>query len=139
MNSYLLDTNVISELSKQSPNPGVVNFLLSSDVMWLSAIVVYELELGVQILPEGQRRDRLKDWLSRIVDSFRGCILPIRRQEAEIAASFQARVHRDGGRLELADALIAGTAEARSLSLATLNVRDFRGLDIDTVNPWDVL
>ena len=137
MNGYLLDTNVVSELSKDSPHPDVVNFLLSLDDMWLSAIVVYELELGIQLLPEGRRRDRLREWLSQIMDDFRGRILPIRRLESETAASFQAHVHRDGRRMELADALIAGTTKVRGLLLATRNVRDFHGLDIDIVNPWE--
>ncbi|MXY21236.1 MAG: type II toxin-antitoxin system VapC family toxin [Dehalococcoidia bacterium] len=138
MNSYLLDTNVVSELSKQRPHPDVMNFLLSPNNMWLSSIVVYELELGIQLLPEGQRQDRLRIWLTRIVEDFRGRILPIRRPEAEAAASFQAHVQRGGRRMELADALIAGTAEVRGLTLATRNIRDFRGLDIDIVNPWEV-
>lgn len=137
MTDYLLDTNVVSELSKQSPHPTIVNFLRSPNDMWLSAIVVNELELGVQLLPEGRRRDSLRYWLSQIMEDFRGRILPIRRQEAEAAASFQALVHRDGGKLELADALIAGTAKVRGLSLATRNTRDFSGLDIDIVNPWE--
>ena len=139
MNSYLLDTNVVSELSKQRPHPDVMNFLLSPNNMWLSSIVVYELELGIQLLPEGQRQDRLRIWLTRIVEDFRGRILPIRRPEAEAAASFQAHVQRGGRRMELADALIAGTAEVRGLTPATRNIRDFRGLDIDIVNPWEVL
>ena len=78
MSGYLLDTNVVSELTKDSPNPAVENYLNSQDDPWLSAIVIQELELGVQLLPEGRRRNRLRAWLSGLLDTFDGRILPVR-------------------------------------------------------------
>ncbi len=137
MNGCLLDTNVVSELTKQDPHPGVLSFIDTQDEVWLSAIVIYELEMGVQLLPQGRRRDRLRDWLTSIVSDFESRILPIERPEAEWAATFQARVRRDGGTLQLADALIAGTATSKDLPLATRNLRDFQGLGVVTINPWD--
>ena len=59
MNGYLLDTNVVSELSNEVPNPAVISFLVEQDELWLSSVVVHELEYGLQLLPAGQRRDRL--------------------------------------------------------------------------------
>ena len=53
------------------------------------------------------------------------------------AARFRAQARGRGRKLELGDALIAGTAKSRELTVATRNVRDFAGLDIDVVNPWD--
>ena len=136
MSGYLLDTNVISELSKERPHPSVVAFLSERDDLWLSVIVIGELELGVQLLPEGRRRERLRDWLSRLLTDFDRRVLPIERRDAEWAASFQARVHRGGGMLQLADALIAATAKSNNLTVATRNVKDFIGLDIAIVSPW---
>ncbi len=136
MTAYLLDTNVVSEISKQSPHPTVVSFLGVQDDLWLSVIVIEELELGVQLLPEGRRRDRLGDWISQLMADFGQRVLPIESREAKWAATFRARVHRDGRVLQLGDALIAGTAKANNLSVATRNVSDFGGLDVGIFNPW---
>ena len=137
MSGYLLDTNVVSELTKDNPNPAVINYLTSQNAPWMSAIVIQELELGVQLLPEGRRRNRLRAWLSDLLDEFDGRILPIERREAEWAAVLQARVRKSGGNLKLGDALIAGTAMANDMTVVTRNVRDFDGLGVDIVNPWE--
>ena len=93
MSGYLLDTNVVSELTRENPNPGVMDYLNAQENLWLPAIVVEELELGVQLLPEGGRRDRLREWLSLLLADFEGRISPVGRREAEWAAVFQACVH----------------------------------------------
>ncbi len=136
MSGYLVDTNVVSELVKRSPHPAVVNFLSAQNDLWLSAIVVEELELGVRLLPEGRRRDGLKDWLSKIIEDFDQRVLPVGTPEAVWAATLRARAHREGRVLELADALIAGTAVTKDLSIATRNVVDFDSLGITVINPW---
>ena len=137
MKGYLLDTNVVSELTKENPNRAVIDYLNTQDDLWLSAIVVKELELGVRLLPEGRRRDKLRKWLSLILADFEGRISPIGRIEAEWAAALQAHVQQSGGQLGLADALIAGTAMANDMAIVTRNVRDFDSLDIRIVNPWE--
>ena len=55
MSRYLLDTNVVSELTRHSPAPQVVSFLSEQDDLWLSSIVVHELEYGLRLLPQGRR------------------------------------------------------------------------------------
>ena len=137
MSGYLVDTNVVSELVKRSPHPAVVNFLSAQNDLWLSAIVVEELELGVRLLPEGRRRDGLKDWLSKIMEDFDQRILPVETPEAVWAATLRARAHREGRVLELADALIAGTAMTKNLPVATRNIVDFDYLGIAVINPWE--
>ena len=137
MNGSLLDTNVVSELTKERPNPAIIDYLDTRYDLWLPAIVVEELELGIQLLPEGRRRTELRGWLTVLLADFESRISPIGRREAEWAAVLRARVHRDGGELELGDALIAGTAMANDMAIATRNVRDFEGLGVEVVNPWD--
>ena len=137
MSGYLVDTNVVSELVKRSPHPAVVNFLSAQNDLWLSAIVVEELELGVRLLPEGRRQDELKGWLSKIMEDFGQRVLPVGTPEAVWAATLQARAHREGRVLELADALIAGTAMTNNLSVATRNVVDFDYLGVGVINPWE--
>ena len=63
--------------------------------------------------------------------------LPAERVGAEWAARFRAHAHHCGRRLDLGDALIAGTAKTHDLAIATRNVRDFDGLDVEVVNPWE--
>ena len=138
MSGYLLDTDVVSELSKQTPHPGIVAFLDAEDDLWLSVIVLEELELGVRLLPESRRRSRLRDWLSQLTVDFAARVLPIKRREAEQAVVFQARARRNGRVLHLADALIAGTAITHDLAVVTRNARDFYGLDIGVTNPWQM-
>lgn len=136
MSGYLLDTNVVSELTNDVPNAQVVAFLLHHDDLWLSSVVIHELEYGLRLLPEGRRRDRLHAAHAGILAIYGDRILPLDRAGAELAAAMRADARRSGRILDLGDALIAGIAQANSLAVATRNVRDFDGLDVDIVNPW---
>ena len=138
MIGYLWDTNVVSELSKIRPAPSVLDFMSDREDLWLSAIVVQELELGVQVLPNGSRHDELRAWLSQLLTDFSSHILPIECGEAEWAATFRASAYRNGRQLSLADALIAGTAKTKDLHVATRDLKDFGGLDIGVFNPWEI-
>ena len=136
MSAYLIDTNVVSELTKALPDPGVVAFLSEQDDLWLSSVVLHELEFGLRSLPQGRRRDDLQQVLSDFIAEFDDRILPLERIEAEWAARLRAEAHLSGRVLYLGDALIAGTAKAHGLSVATRNVKDFDGLDVNVANPW---
>ena len=137
MSGYLLDTNVVSEIVRSVPHPRVGTFFIEHDDLWLSSIVVHELEYGVRRMPQGRRRSRLQADLSRLVGEYDDRILPLERRGAELAAQFRAQAQRSGRTLDLGDALIAGTARAHDLSVATRNIADFERLDVEVVNPWD--
>ena len=137
MTGFLLDTNVVSELTKKSPDPGVIAFLSEQDNLWLSPIVLHELEFGLQLLPQGSSRDRLRQTLSELIAEYEDQVLPVKRKEAEWAARLRAQAHLSGRVLHLSDALIAGTAKSHNLSIATRNIGDFDGLDVDVLNPWE--
>ncbi len=136
MSGYLLDTNVVSELTNDVPDAGVVAFLLEHDDLWLSSVSIHELEYGLRLLPDGRRRDRLYAAHSGIMSIYGDHILPLDRAGAELAAALRAHTRRSGRTLDLGDALIAGIAQANELTVATRNVRDFDGLGVDVVNPW---
>ena len=136
MNGFLLDTNVVSETTKAIPDPQVVAFLTVRHDLWLSAIVLHELEFGLRLLPQGRPRDRIGAALSAFIAEYADRILPLERREAECAALLRAQAHRSGRVLHLGDALIAGTAKAHDLSVATRNTADFDGLDVAVRNPW---
>ena len=86
MTGFLLDTNVVSELTKESPDPGVIAFPSEQDDLWLSPVVLHELEFGLQLLPRGHRRDGLRQALSEFIEEYEDRILPLVRNEAEWAA-----------------------------------------------------
>lgn len=137
MNGFLLDTNVVSELTKDVPDSRVVAFLAAQGDLWLSTIVLHELEFGLNLLPLGRRRDRIGTALSAFVAEYENRVLPVGRQEAEQAAALRAQARRSGRVLHVSDALIAGTAKAHNLVVATRNVDDFDGLEVGVTNPWD--
>ena len=137
MSGFLLDANVISELTKDAPDSGVTGFLADVEDLWLSTVVLHELDFGVELLPPGRRREGIRAVLSAFVSEYADRVLPVGRPEAARAAALRARAHRAGRVLDMGDALIAGTAVAHALSITTRNVRDFDGLEVDVVNPWD--
>ena len=138
MNGFLVDTNVVSELTRDVPDVRVLAFLVDHDDLWLSAIVLHELDFGIGLLPPGRRRDSIGAILSAFVTEYGDRILPVGYSEAIQAAEFRAqKMHSSGRTLDLGDALIAGTAKTNDLAIATRNVRDFENLDLKVVNPWD--
>ena len=137
MTGFLLDTNVVSELTRDRPDPRVVAFLSAQPDLWLSTLVLHELEYGLELLPAGSRREGLGAVLTAFIAEYEDRILPLDRMAAGWAARFRARAHHSGRVLDLGDALIAGIARAHDLSLATRNVRDFDRLDVVVSNPWE--
>lgn len=139
MNGILVDTNVISELTRDTPSSQIISFFVEYDELWLSTIVVHELKFGIELLPLGNRRDRIYSAITDLVSQYSDRILPVGDSEATQAAIYRAQRHRLGRVLDLGDALIAGTAKVNGLALATRNIRDFEYLELELINPWDSL
>ncbi len=136
MTGALLDTNVISETTRAAPDLNVLAYLAGEPDLWLSTVVVHELQLGIQLRPAGRRRDQASDLVKALVATSRR-VVPVGLAEAEHAAELRARARRSGRTLHLADALIAATAGLRRLALATRNTREFEGLGVHLINPWE--
>ena len=137
MIGVLLDTNVVSETVRPEPDYKVLRFLSADHQFWLSTIVLHELDFGVRVLPLGQRRDRIAEAMRSLAVLHANRILPVRLEEAAGAARLRARARQSGRPLDLGDALIAATAAGNGLALATRNTRDFEGLDLEVINPWN--
>lgn len=137
MTGLLLDTNVISELTRDDPDSRVVRFLDDEGDLWLSSVVVYEMEYGLATLPQGRRLARLRALQADILAAFGDRLLTLDQAGAHWAAELRAQARRVGRTVDVGDALIAGTAKAHGLAIATRNIRDFEGMDIAIVNPWD--
>ncbi len=136
---YLLDTNVVSELRKAKSGKADANVVawaqpIPVGSLFLSAITVLELELGVLLI---ERRDAaqgkvLRAWLDQsVLPAFEGRILPV---DVEVARRC-ARMHVPDPRSER-DALIAATALVHGMTVVTRNVPDFSGLDLPQLDPW---
>jgi predicted nucleic acid-binding protein len=134
--SVLLDTNVISELVKGTPNANVLAFVSQARSAWIPVITVHELEFGIARLPKGKKRAVLEAKVAHALTQYKERVLPITHREALEAALMRAEARGRGRALHLADALIAATAKEHGLTLATRNVCDFDHLGIDVVNPW---
>ena len=137
MPGFLLDTNVLAEFARRDPAAPAIAFLADRNQCWTSTIVRYELEHGVNRLPQGRHRDTLNIQTGFLMDLFKNRILPFGEKEAGVASRLMILAEHSGRIPELADILIAGTAAANSLTLATRNVKDFENLGVDLVNPWD--
>ena len=136
--SYLLDTCVVSELSRPRPNGGVVAWISEADVASLhqSVITIAEVRRGARRLPAGKRRTSFSDWSERLGRSFAGRVLPIDESVALRWAEIAARAEQSGRPGSFADGLIAATALDRGLTLVTRNVTDFEPFGVSLLNPW---
>ncbi len=137
--SLLLDTNVVSELLRPSPNPAVESWIAArlASELYFSAIGEAELRYGVAMLPEGQRKDALAAAIEGILrEDFEDRILPFDSSAARAYANIAAG-HRAAGRtVAPADCQIAAIAHSRAMTVATRNVRDFEDIGIEVVDPW---
>ncbi|RQT57387.1 type II toxin-antitoxin system VapC family toxin [Burkholderia cepacia] len=135
----LVDTNVISEPLRREPNAAVIEWLDAQNVetLFLAAISLAEIRLGVAVLPEGRRREWLHQSIEqRVLPLFRGRILPFDDAASKAYASLRARARAAGVAIAPSDGFIAGTAEANGLIVATRNVTPFEAMGIRVIDPW---
>jgi toxin FitB len=136
----LLDTNVISELRKVRHKRTDPNFAAwARDLHWadlyLSAITIYEIELGISHLVEYDKPQSsiLRGWFEKhVLERFEHRILPVTTEIALHAAKLQRSRTR-----ATEDTLIAATAQINSMKLATRNIQDFNDAGIEIINPWE--
>lgn len=137
--NYLVDTNVISELTKPLPNPAVVRWLAESDEdrVFLSVISLAEIRRGIALMDSGRRRDQLEAWFRiEVPQRFERRLIGVDREIAERWGDVIAASRRRGIGLSAMDGFLAATAQAHNLTLVTRNLRDFASLDLILLNPW---
>jgi len=135
--SYLLDTNVLSELRRKSPHPGVVAWFgrRPASTLFLSVLTLGEIRKGVEGLPDAERRSALVDWLEVDLPAFfLGRLLPV---DAPVADRWGRLLAAAGRPIPAIDSLLAATALHHDLTLVTRNLRDFEGLGVALINPWE--
>ena len=142
MKGYLVDTNVPSELTRETPDARVTTFLQSAgkESLFLSVMTLGEICKGIDMLPVSQKRNALQIWLEVDVRSwYAGRILPVTESIAERWGHLAATARQRGIAIKDVDAVIAATALEHGLTLVTRNVKDFAGLGVVLLNPWDAV
>jgi predicted nucleic acid-binding protein len=141
VNGYLADTNIPSELTRPSPEPQVEEFLerAGREQVYISALSVGEIRKGIASLPPSARRRQIEAWLESVMRPwFATRILPVTVEIAERWGVLAALSKERGRPLAVVDGLLAATALEHDLSLVTRNVRDFDGLGVAILNPWEL-
>lgn len=136
----LLDTTVLSALMQADPEPTVVAWLdrQPPQSIWTTAITVFEIQIGLALLPPGRRRDHLESAFARVLDeALLRRILPFDEAAARQAGIVGARRHQEGFTADLRDTQIAGIALAWRAAIATHNLRHFADLGVPVLNPWE--
>lgn len=134
--SYLIDTNVLSELRRKAPDAGVVRWFAERSPMtlYLSVLTLGEIRKGVSGVRPAARRQALLDWLETdLPNYFLGRILSV---DMAVAARWGSLLADAGRPLPAIDSLLAATAIEHDLVLVTRNVKDFAALPVELFNPW---
>lgn len=135
----ILDTNVLSALMRHDPDETVVAWLdgQPAESLWTTAITVFEVRIGLDLLPVSRRRRRLESTFERVLTGdLDGRVLAFDTAAATCAGPVVAHRQRTGRSVEIRDAQIAGITLARKATLATGNTRHFTDLGVRLLNPW---
>lgn len=137
---FLLDTNVLSELMRESPAPEVLAWFASQTANDVKTSVITQAEIlaGIAFLPAGKRRERLALAAHDLFEQdFQGRCIDFSHNAVSHYALVRAQRQREGKPIDTADAQIAAIALAHQLGLVTRNTKDFLGIeDLIVVNPW---
>lgn len=136
---YLLDTCLISELVKEKPDLGVLEWIEQQDeqALFLSVLTLGELQKGVSKLPDGRKKTQLLHWLDEDLQTrFTGRMLDIDTGVATLWGRMQGEAEQRGRRMPVIDSLLAATAQANKLAVVTRNGADMAGSGVEVINPW---
>ncbi len=134
--SYLLDTNIISELVRPKPAKAVLAWFenIPSEALHISVLTLGEIRKGVEQMPDGARREKLRLWLEHdLADWFETRVLPI---DIQVADRWGRLIAQMGGPVPSIDSLLAATALHHELRLVTRNQKDFAYPGLEVINPW---
>lgn len=133
--TYLVDANVLSELTKPAPEPNVVHWLRDHEAeIAIDPVILGEIRFGILLLPRGARRKRLEKWFDEGVGKIH-CLdwtAANGLRWAELLASLRAA----GKSMPIKDSLIAASALTHGSAVATRNIRDFQNAGVRVIDPF---
>lgn len=135
----ILDTNVISEIMRPTPDPAVGTWLAAQDSLDLTTttITIGEIQRGIVRLPAGKRRKDLEARFSAFLEeAFSGRLLAFDKDAAFACAAVSAARERKGLHADAVDMMMAGVVKSAGARLATRNTSDFEECGIALTNPW---
>jgi tRNA(fMet)-specific endonuclease VapC len=131
----LLDTNALSEAVRPTPHAGFLKRFRANDAkLALASVTLHEALYGLERLPDGKRREMLREYMRDVVSKMP--VLPYDAKAAEWHARERVRLEATGRTLPYADGQIAAVAVVNALTLVTANVRDFRHIEGLRVENW---
>ncbi|HTU42377.1 MAG TPA: type II toxin-antitoxin system VapC family toxin, partial [Candidatus Aquilonibacter sp.] len=135
----ILDTNVVSEFMLRSPSPKVIGWLdrQPRSSLWTTAVTIFEIRLGLQIMPSSKRREVLNQRFDEVLARINEQIVPFDTDAAQEAAFLMASRKMQGRPRDLRDAMIAGIVLSRRASLATRNAAHFDDISAALIDPWN--
>jgi predicted nucleic acid-binding protein len=135
--SYLLDTNVLSELVRAKPNPQVLKWIdaVPNEALYISVLTLGEIRKGVEMLSEEHRKEKLRLWLEiELPQWFGERVLPINQEVSDRWGRLQSEIKNP---IPAIDSLIAATALYHDLRMVTRNKKDFNYAGLQVISPWD--
>lgn len=134
MARHLVDANVLSEATRPDPDARVVDWLRRNEpAIAVDPIILGEVRFGILLLPRGRRRSRLERWFDEGVRRLH-CV-PWEAETGLRWAELLASIRASGRTMPIKDSLIAATALAHDLAIATLNRRDFEPAGVTVIDP----
>jgi len=133
---FIADANLLSEPTKPEPAPQVVEWLrLHEEHLAVTPVILGELEYGIILLPASKRKKKLEVWFEKIRS--RALCLDFDSKVASSWAHLLAHLKSKGHAMPIKDSLIAASAIAHNLSIATRNTRDFKNAEVSLINPFE--
>ena len=137
---YLLDTCLFSELIKKEPSRSVTQWVLDRDeaLFSVSALTFGEIKKGIEKAADHNRKKKLEMWFQDfLIPRFLNKLLSVNGDIANTWGELVAKLEKKGRVLPTIDSLIAATAITHHLHIVTRNTKDFEGLHIPLINPWE--
>ena len=136
---FLLDTCVISELIKKTPDNSVIKWVSEcpEDLLHMSILTIGEIQKGISKLTDKNRKIRIQNWLDKeLMNRFAERIIPITSEIATTWGEILAESELKGISIPTIDSLIGATAVAKNLHVVTRNEKDIKKTGARVINPW---
>ncbi len=136
--TYLIDTNVLSELRRKEPNASVAEWFSQrpATALFVSVLTLGEIRKGIDMLPDSDRKFALLDWLEIDLPAFFiGRMLTV---DVSVADRWGRLIAQAGRPMPAIDSLLAATAIHYGLKLVTRNAGDFEFAGLEVINPWKI-